>query len=662
MSNAASSGLGPWTPTPPIRSDEGPSPLPGASGYVADDYGGELACTVAPEKLAGTRFLAFDVLVGGERFVTFRVDLLDAAKQKLAEHYFQMINQIQTCVCVPLGRVERVRRVVLIVCRKAPGPARFCLTPLSASADAPPAVIDPVLPKGALLDEFGQSRLMDWPTRSRSGEEIVKRLKAQFRAAGRQRAPESFSRWGGWKEKRVEASGFFRTHHDGRRWWLVDPDGHLFWSAGVDCVHPTIPAEANYLQGRTDRRKCLSWMPEPDGTFGSIYGRCPYLGDSRQINYLQANLIRAFGPVQWYSAWSAIVLGGLRRIGFNTAGDWSDEGPPGRAGVPYVRPLDLFFAFERTPLVAGSFPDAFHPNLETDAAACARALVPTVGDPAMIGYFLTNEPSWDLPALGMLRRTHACQSRRALADFLRGRYRDDAGLSAAWQMPATLDRVAEGAWTGERGPQSRCTGFGGPFTPPALGDLTAFSTIMLKRMLSTFHDACRRADPDHLNLGVRWAGPPPEWAWRAMDGLDVVSLNWYDQHVPPEGARISAELKRPVMIGEFHFGALDAGLPAAGLYGCVDQKQRGRAYRRYVEHAASQPWCVGAHWFTLYDNSAMGRFPNGEWNNSGFFDVCHRPYEPLCRAARATHKRLYAVAASTKRPFAGPVEYLFPSR
>ena len=57
-------------------------------------------------------------------------------------------------------------------------------------------------------------------------------LRDQLSSASFCRRSEGFSRWGGWKERRVDATGFFRTHHDGTRWWLVDPDGHLFWSSG----------------------------------------------------------------------------------------------------------------------------------------------------------------------------------------------------------------------------------------------------------------------------------------------------------------------------------------------------------------------------------------------------------------------------------------------
>ena len=87
------------------------------------------------------------------------------------------------------------------------------------------------------------------------------------------------------------------------------------------------------------------------------------------------------------------------------------------------------------------------------------------------------------------------------------------------------------------------------------------------------------------------------------------------------------------------------------------QEDRGRAYRVYVEDAAAKPWCVGVHYFILYDQSALGRF-DGECYNIGFLDVCNRPYEPLCRAARASHERLYDLATGKVQPFADAPEYL----
>jgi hypothetical protein len=88
-----------------------------------------------------------------------------------------------------------------------------------------------------------------------------------------------------------------------------------------------------------------------------------------------------------------------------------------------------------------------------------------------------------------------------------------------------------------------------------------------------------------------------------------------------------------------------------------DQKARGQAYRVYIEDAASKPWCVGVHWFTLYDQSALGRF-DGENYNIGFLDVCNRPYPEMVDAARASHERLYHVATGTTPPYSDSPEYL----
>lgn len=48
------------------------------------------------------------------------------------------------------------------------------------------------------------------------------------------------NRFGGAAGARVAAGGnFFRVRQEGGRWWLVDPDGYLFFSVGVNSVDPT---------------------------------------------------------------------------------------------------------------------------------------------------------------------------------------------------------------------------------------------------------------------------------------------------------------------------------------------------------------------------------------------------------------------------------------
>ncbi|MCL6431078.1 MAG: hypothetical protein K6V36_09480 [Anaerolineae bacterium] len=649
-----------------LLQEAAPSPLAGGLWYTARAVGDGLEYRFAPGALAAARYLTADLLLDGNQLAVFSLTLQEGEDGATFGLFFGALNQCQARIRVPLEAVNqnrwrydregawlkpicaldrvdlaRVDRMTLSILRMAEEPVRFCLTPFAATAAEPPALTEPLLPKGPLLDELGQSTLHDWPTKSWSVEEVTRRLQAQLAEAPAQRWPEGYSRWGGWARRRVDGTGFFRTHYDGRRWWLIDPDGHPFWSAGVDCVRVDTEAAYDGLEA------ALTWRPAPEGPYAAIY-RHPEHGHGREINYLAANLIRAFGP-DWRARWGEIALAELRRLGFNTVGNWSEWPLASEALFPYVRPLEP--RFPRTPLVFRDFPDVFHPAFAEDAVLYAAQLRETANDPAMIGYFLMNEPTWgfakESPAVGMLLNTPVCATRRALAEFLAQRYGDDARLCAAWQIDTSLAAIAEGPWQT-------------PLTPAAERDLAAFSAVMVEKLFGTLSEACRQVDPNHLNLGARYYTIPPPWALDGMRCFDVFSMNCYHAHVPPEEVeRVSSRLERPVLIGEWHFGALDVGLPAGGIARVRTQTDRGRAFRVYTEQAAALRACIGVHYFTLYDQSALGRF-DGECYNIGFLDVTNRPYEPLAEAARVTHERLYEVALGEVLPFDDAPEYLPP--
>jgi len=156
--------------------------------------------------------------------------------------------------------------------------------------------------------------------------------------------------------------------------------------------------------------------------------------------------------------------------------------------------------------------------------------------------------------------------------------------------------------------------------------------------------------------------PPSLPAGTLLDNMgqshfDVFSINGYKDRFPSTQMNaLYDRVQMPIMVGEWHFGALDAGLPGGCLRRVASQRERGKAYRVYAEGALAHPACVGVHWFTLYDESPMGRFDGENWN-TGFLDVCHRPYEALAEAARRTHERMYAVAAGDRRPYRTRVDY-----
>ncbi len=411
----------------------------------------------------------------------------------------------------------------------------------------------------------------------------------------------------------------------------------------MDCVR--VDCEARY----DGLESALAWLPEARGEYADIF-RARYDNEvlrGKLVNYLAANVIRALGSGGWRDKWAEIALAELKRLRFNTVGNWSEWNYAAKAKFPYVRPME--FRGRRSGMVYRDFPDVFHAQFETDAAEYAAQLSSTASDPAFIGYFLMNEPTWgfasELPAAGMLYNTPVAETRAELVRWLKTKYAGDDALAAAWHLPASFEKVARGKWQGL-------------FTKEAENDLRDFSVVMVERYFQVLSKACRKVDPNHLNLGMRWAGVPPEWGFKGMKSFDVFSLNCYRPKLPRETAQeITRALNMPVLVGEWHFGALDAGLPASGIGHVRSQADRGRAYRVYLEDAAANPACVGAHWFTLYDESALGRY-DGENYNIGFLDICNRPYEEIGQAAIASHERIYDVAAGTVEPFSDAPEYL----
>ena len=654
--------------------DDAPAPLTDATWYTAQALEDGLLYRFPTGALAEARFLSADFLLDGTHLAAFTLILQEGDEGPRFGYEFGLLNQCQARLRMPLEAVNqnrwlypregallkprsrfervdlrRVDRLLLVVDRKSERPVRFCLTDFVASVDEPPRLEAPLLPEGKLLDELGQSTIHAWPGKTQNEKELRTRLRTQHSEAASQAWPSHFSRWGGDARRRFEATGFFCTHYDeshpnGARWWLVDPDGCAFWSAGMDCVRVDTSASVDGLE------TALAWLPPQEGEYAAAYqGR----GGRKVFSYLAANFIRIFGTEDWYARWAEIALAQLRGLGFNTVANWSDwaiaRPSSNSVGFPYVRPLGWRDDARRAAFIYRDFPDVFDPTFADDATAFAEPLHETRDDPALIGYFLMNEPTWgfaeETPAAGMLFNTTTCHARRALADFLCERHPDDEALSAAWGLDTTLAAVAEGEWTM-------------PLTEAAQRDLADFSEVMVTRFFTTLSDACRAVDPNHLNLGVRYHTVPPAWALAGMKRFDVFSMNCYRERVPAdELARIHALLGVPTLIGEWHFGALDVGLPAAGIGHVRDQAARGQAFRVYVEDAAAQPHCVGVHWFTLYDQSTLGRY-DGEHYNIGFLDVCNRPYAALAEAARVTHERVYGVASGEVAAAGEVPEYL----
>ena len=214
---------------------------------------------------------------------------------------------------------------------------------------------------------------------------------------------------------------------------------------------------------------------------------------------------------------------------------------------------------------------------------------------------------------------------------LRAQYAGIDALNAAWGSSfASFDDLYtpfEAADIGQR----------------ALDDLIPACKEMLRRYIRIPSEAARRVDPHHLNLVIRYAWLSSPILACGCEYTDIFSFNCYDLDPLPMIEDFSSLTNKPVMIGEFHFGALDRGMDATGLRGVASQAERGRAYRRYMHRAASHPMCLGAHYFILYDQAYLGRF-DGENYQIGALDVCSHPYSEFIDGIVKAHSEIYEVA------------------
>ena len=75
-------------------------------------------------------------------------------------------------------------------------------------------------------------------------------------------AGPELDRYGGWKGKKFQATGWFRTEKDDR-WWLVTPDGNAFLSFGINHFHPNF-WNADYNRETWQKRLGVKSMNLPD--------------------------------------------------------------------------------------------------------------------------------------------------------------------------------------------------------------------------------------------------------------------------------------------------------------------------------------------------------------------------------------------------------------
>ncbi|BAM05087.1 hypothetical protein [Phycisphaera mikurensis] len=491
------------------------------------------------------------------------------------------------------------------------------------------------------IDRYGQFNKSEWPGKIHSDAELAEQLAAERAAHAARPERADVNRWGGWTAgPQLEATGHFRTAKHGGMWWLVDPDGRLFWSHGVDCVDPRFGGT-----GVEHRESYFAWLPpveaggdDPLSEHYGVGGWAPhgFYADKvpfRMYDFYNANLHRKFGD-DWRTGFADLAHDRIHAWGMNTVAAWGSAAVYGQKKTPYT----AFVWINESPKIAGNsgywgqIHDVFDPRFRAAVRKSIQDVETDAGestDPWNIGYFVDNEIQWGSPtglAIDVLTSPAEQAAKKVLVEDLRETHGEIASLNAAWGTSyASWDALLRSTAAP-------------PDAERAAPDLRPFNLKIYDTYFRTVKEELRKIAPDKLYLGCRFAWQNDEVVRASARYCDVVSMNKYEFDVST--LRLPADIDRPLIIGEFHFGANDRGMFHAGLKKVDDAAARGDAYRHYVGGAVRNPQIVGTGWFQYMDQASVGR-ADGENYNVGLVTTTDTPHAELVEAIRDVGDAMY---------------------
>jgi agarase len=395
----------------------------------------------------------------------------------------------------------------------------------------------------------------------------------------------------------LAAEGYFRVEQRAGIWWFVSPSGELTISAGVN----NVSYQGDVIHGTTIH-------PYFDGV-SKLY------------------------PSE--DAWGKAEIDRLRSWGFNNLGAWTTPFL-WNYKMPYTVILDIA-ARSGANWLNGIPLDVFAPQFETMARKIAeKECAPRAQDPYLLGYFSDNELRWGPDWRGKqnmltmyLNLPSTSPGRQHAVAFLRKKYSDSVQqLNQAWGVhAASFDDVPSEAATNA-----------------FQTDNSEFLAIVARRYFEVSARAIHSVDPNHLYLGAKFAGMPPDPVLQASNAGDVVSVDIYSLDPRPAVEHIYEVAHRPVLVAEFAFRAENSGLPNTQGAGpkVPDQTARAQAYKDFVTKLESLPASVGYQWFEWSDEPRQGRF-DGENSNYGLVNIEDQPYAQFVNEVTVANREAVSI-------------------
>ncbi len=539
-----------------------------------------------------------------------------------------------------------------------------------------------------LVDEFGQNAKVDYPNKVKSLAQL-KDITAQELNSLKGDLMQDRSAYSGWKDgPKLNATGYFRTEKIDNKWTLVDPEGYLYFSTGIDIIRlsnsstitgydfdqNTIPVRsAEELLGEDDmplrpvnldaqktryvasevRKNLFEWLPTYEDALGNHYGyrretQSGPLAHGETFSFYSANLERKYGettPESYLTKWREVTIDRMKDWGFTSLGNWAQSEFYKNKEIPFVAYADIIGDFDT--IFSGfdfwhPVPDPYDPKFQERALAAAQHVAEQIQSSRWaMGVFFDNEQSFGrldsdeshygivLSALSM--DASKSKGKAAFSKILKDKYNTIESLNDAWDKDYVsweyFDKTADPSINNDE----------------QLADYSILLEDYGNQYFDTINQAMKSILPNHLYLGSRlpsW-GMPMEILRAAAEHVDVITYNLYEEGLVPSKWAFLEEIDKPALIGEFSVGADDAGHVHPGIVISADQEDRGRMFKNYMYSVIDNPYFVGAHMFQYMDGPITGRAYDGENYNSGIVSVTDTPYKPLVDAARELNAELY---------------------
>jgi hypothetical protein len=480
------------------------------------------------------------------------------------------------------------------------------------------------------VDVYGQYKHEDWPGKVHNDADFATALQAEELDLNNHPAPANRNQFGGWATgPKFEATGHFRVEKIDGKWWFIDPSGCLFWSFSATGF------DFEFAETLTKGRE--HFFEDLPQNWDPLYGQFVSLNDPRfggsTYKFGPSNLYRKFGS-NWRSESGDLSLRRIKSWGMNSMGCWSDSSLFNDPDNPVPYTLFLGWGLPMVSVNASGtrleFPNPFASGFSNTVYSRINGARALLNSEWCIGYFFQNEYKFRRnEADNRYRVTEAyiqsndsSDAKEAIMGFLQDRYATIGALNASWG-------TSYSNWEAVRSLSQ--------FPSGGNADARAWEEHYAVELYRTIKEQGDRVSPK-LFLGTRFIRHTPSHMMNAAAPyIDVIGINWY-QYSPND--ILVTTLDKPIIIGEFHFGAVERGYFDPGLKAVGNQQDRAEAMYYYFRDALLHERIVGAHWFQYRSQAMTGR-KDGESYQIGLVDVADNPYPETRAAARELGRELY---------------------